>query len=179
MAHACRYTHIIILRKPRTHGQIAESHSFLSLSLFHSLLIPLPTFLKYVYPHVLCCSRNNAVRVSHPRRTSLRNVSFVLLTNLPGPARVLAPYRMERFQSGEREGERERENRNSSRNDLACTANTTTNLHEKEASFRINNGNATGFHFPASNRSLSQPFERPSAEFSPNGSSLPRIKRLP
>lgn len=106
MAHACRYTHIIILRKPRTHGQIAESHSFLSLSLFHSLLIPLPTFLKYVYPHVLCCSRNNAVRVSHPRRTSLRNVSFVLLTNLPGPARVLAPYRMERFQSGEREGER-------------------------------------------------------------------------
>lgn len=176
MAHACRYTHIIILRKPRTHGQIAESHSFLSLSLFHSLLIPLPTFLKYVYPHVLCCSRNNAVRVSHPRRTSLRNVSFVLLTNLPGPARSWLPIGWNGFKV---ERERERENRNSSRNDLACTANTTTNPHEKEASFRINNGNATGFHFPASNRSLSRPFERPSAEFSPNGSSLPRIKRLP
>lgn len=171
MAHACRYTHIIILRKPRPVNARANRRIpqlSLSLSLFHSLLIPLPTFLKYVYPHVLCCSRNNAVRVSHPRRTSLRNVSFVLLTNLPRPARVLAPYRMERFQSGEREGERERENRNSSRNDLACTANTTTNPHEKEASFRINNGNATGFHFPASNRSLSRPFERPSAEFSPN-----------
>lgn len=72
-----------------THQQIAESHSFLPLS-FRSLPIPFPIFLKYVYPHVLCCSRNNAVRVSHPRRTSLRNVSFVLLTNLPGPARLLA-----------------------------------------------------------------------------------------
>lgn len=108
MAHACRYTHIIILRKPRTHGQIAESHSFLSLSLFHSLLIPLPTFLKYVYPHVLCCSRNNAVRVSHPRRTSLRNVSFVLLTNLPGPARSWLPIGWNGFKV-ERERERGRE----------------------------------------------------------------------
>lgn len=105
MAHARGYTYIhnILENLDRlTHRQIAESHSFLLPPSFF------PTFLKYVYPHVLCCSRNNAVRVSHPRRTSLRNVSFVLLTNLPGPARVLAPYRMERVESGGREGEREK-----------------------------------------------------------------------
>lgn len=97
------YIHNILENLDRlTHRQIAESHSFLLPPSFF------PTFLKYVYPHVLCCSRNNAVRVSHPRRTSLRNVSFVLLTNLPGPARVLAPYRMERVESGGREGEREK-----------------------------------------------------------------------
>lgn len=111
MAHACRYTHIIILRKPRPVNARANRRIpqlSLSLSLFHSLLIPLPTFLKYVYPHVLCCSRNNAVRVSHPRRTSLRNVSFVLLTNLPGPARSWLPIGWNGFKV-ERERERGRE----------------------------------------------------------------------
>lgn len=47
------------------------------------------------------------------------------------------------------EGGRERERKSKLVwNDFACMA--TTNPDEKEASFWTNNGNATGFHFPAS-----------------------------
>lgn len=180
MAHACRYTHIIITnynnenleRTGKSPNPTAFSLSP-SFTLFSSPFPPsLNMFIRMFYAARAIMQFAYRIRAGHLSETS-RSFCWRICQDQPGSWLPIGwnGFKVER--------ERERENRNSSRNDLACTANTTTNLHEKEASFRINNGNATGFHFPASNRSLSRPFERPSAEFSPNGSSLPRIKRLP
>lgn len=147
------YTCIIILREPRPVNAPANRR-IPQLSPFPS---PFPSslnmFIRMFYAARAIMQFAYRIRAGHLSW----NVSFVLLTNLPGPARVLAPYRMERFQSGEIDG-REREREKERKSKLVSRARRIQRRipTKKEASFWINNGNATGLHFPASNRSLSR-----------------------
>lgn len=82
------------------------------------------------------------IRAGHLSETS-RSFCWRICQDQPGSLGSLSSWKW-------REEEKERENRNSSGTTSRAWQHTTTNPDEKEASFWTNNGNATGFHFPAS-----------------------------